>query len=518
VPTSTVLASSGAAPVAPVETTGGEAIGLALVVALFLLLLLVLWWRKTGAGRARSEASRASQASQPVRAGQPSRAGGVRSRGPRARTPSEPALHEMDVQASRVLVETDNAVRTSEQELGFAVARFGQHAAAQFSQALGSAREELAAAFQLRQHLDEAAEPARVRQSMLARIGAHCAEANRLLDEQAEDFDRLQDLPGHAGQLLPEVENHIKQQAARIDGAQDMLRQLGDRYTPGAMTSVAASPEQARERLEAATVASAQARESISAADNSAAADDSASAGGSAAGAAAAGRLHAAELSADQAESLLDSIGHLQAELTRAASALPAAMREIDADVAESSEMLADRQNERRASAVARAEASAATVRGQIASGRPFDPLAALRELEQAGAGLDRALADTRQQPARQEHARGVLDQAMLLARSSLTGTDDYITTRRGGVGATARTRLAEAQRHYLHGVAAAQADPESALARVQDADTLAQEARSLAQQDVQRSGADSSGDVATSDSGFGGAPTSSQRELVGQR
>jgi hypothetical protein len=486
-----------AAQVAPVETTGGEAIALALAVAVFLLLLLFLWWRKTLGRGGRAGASQGS------RAGQASFVSGAR---PRERAQSTPELDELDAQASRTLVETDNAVRTSEQELGFAVARFGEHAAAQFSLALSSAREELAAAFQLRQHLDDAAEPPRARQSMLAQIGAHCAEANRLLDEQAEDFDRMQNFQAHAPQLLPEVENHIKQQGARIDGAQYMLSQLSERYTPGAVTIVSASPAQASERLDAASAASAQARHEIATPGSGDAASASA---------AAAGRLQDAELSADQAESLLDSIGHLEAELTRAASALPAALRAIDADVAESAEILAERQDDRRASAVARAQASAATVRGRMASGTPFDPLAALRELEQSGAGLDRTLADARPEPARQEHAREILDQAMLLARSSLTGTGDYIGTRRGGVGAPARTRLSEAQRHYLQGVAVAQADPETALAQVQDADALALEARSLAERDMQRPGAD---DAVTNGSGFGGAATTDQREFAGRR
>jgi hypothetical protein len=472
-----------------VETTGGEAILLALIVAAFLTLLLVLWWRKTMRDSGRGSAGHASQPGRALPAGrggqlssESSRAGVVRSRAPRERTQSEPELGELEAQTSRDLVETDNAVRTSEQELGFAVARFGDHAAAQFSLALNSAKEELAAAFQLRQHLDDTAEPARVRQSMLAQIGAHCAEANRLLDEQAEDFDRMQDTETRSPQLLPEVGNHIKQQEARIGGAQGTVGQLADRYTPGAVSIVADVPAQASDRLDAAS------------------------------GAAAAGRLQEAELSADQAESLLDSIGHQEAELTRASSALPAALREIDADIAESSQVVADRPNDRRASAVARAQASAATVRGQMASVNAFDPLAALRELEQASAGLDRTLADARPQEARQEHARGVLDQSMLLARSSLTGTGDFIATRRGSVGVTARTRLAEAQRHYLQGVAVAQSDPETAVAQAQDADTLALEARWVAEQDVQRSGAD---DVITNRSGFGGATARGRRELV---
>jgi hypothetical protein len=73
----------------------------------------------------------------------------------------------------------------------------------------------------------------------------------------------------------------------------------------------------------------------------------------------------------------------------------------------------------------------------------------------------------------------------MLVARSSVTAAEDFITTRRGGVGITARTRLAEAWRHFEQAIGAGQADPEVALTEAQDADALAQQARTVAEQDV---------------------------------
>ena len=87
---------------------------------------------------------------------------------------------ELGAQVSRALVATDDAVQTSEQELGFATARFGAATAAPFSAALESARGELAAAFSLHQQLDDgsAADDA-TRQSYLADISARCAAASR---------------------------------------------------------------------------------------------------------------------------------------------------------------------------------------------------------------------------------------------------------------------------------------------------------------------------------------------------
>jgi hypothetical protein len=423
-------------------------------------------------------------------------------RGSGQRTAVQP-LAELEAQASRALVETDDAVNTSDQELGFAVARFGEHAAAPFSAALNSARAELAAAFTLRQQLDDVPEPDSVRRSVLAKITGRCAEANRLLDEQSEAFDRLQDLKARAAALLPEVDHHVTQQDARIGHSEQMLGQLAARYTPEAVAIVATSPAQAAERLEFARNGLSDARSALAAAE----------------GDEAAVFLQGAESAADQAESLLDSIEHLEAELTQASSALPAALREIDADIADATASVAGEPDDR-AAAVARARVAAATVRGQVAAGGPFDALAALRELEQADVALDHALASEREDWARRDRARAVLDQAMLVARSSITAAADFATTRRGGVGAAARTRLAEAQRHFQQAIASAQASPEDAVTEAQHADVLAQQARTLAEQDVarlsygQRDPAVRTGSIG---GGFGGVGTTGRHGAGGR-
>ena len=133
---------------------------------------------------------------------------------------------------------------------------------------------------------------------------------------------------------------------------------------------------------------------------------------------------------------------------------------------------------------MAEAQAVAADVRARRAAG-PFDALGALRDVQQADSALDRALASGREKQARRERARAVLDQAMLVARSSVTAAADFVATRRGGVGAIARTRLAESHRHFQQSIGYAQNDPEAALAEAQHADALARQARALAEEDV---------------------------------
>ena len=388
--------------------------------------------------------------------------------------PAGPATEELDAQAARALVETDDSLRTSEQELGFATARFGEQAAAPFSAALRSATAELAEAFRLRQLLDDgipAGEAAR--RSQLAEVSARCAEASRLLDEESEAFDRLVDLEARAPQLAAEVDAHVAQQAARVERSRQILARLAARYTPQAVAAVAASPGQAAERLDFATACLLAAHQ-----EPDGGATDRATAQLRAA------LLQAAEAAADQAADLLSAVQHAEAELTQAASALPAALREMDAEIAEANALVAGQSPDERASIVTRALAIAAGVRAQQAAG-PFDALAALADLQQADTALDHILAGGRDEQTRRERARAVLDQAMLVARSSVTAAEDFIATRRGGVGASARTRLAEARRHFQLAIGAAQADPEAAVAEAQHADTLARQASSLAEQDV---------------------------------
>jgi tetratricopeptide (TPR) repeat protein len=458
----------GAAPgpaAAPVNSTGAEAA--ALIAAVVLLFGLVLF-----AGRRLSR-----------RRGRPR--GAARSG---AGPPPAPATAELEAQASHALVETDDAVQTSDQELGFAIARFGEHAAAPFSAALKAARAELAAAFKLRQQLDDdIPETEPVRRSMLTEISGRCAEANRLLDEQSEAFDRLQDLEARAPQVLAEVDHHVAQQDARLSRSTETLNRLAVKYTPGAIAAASSSPAHAGDRLEFARTGLDDARQALAAGDSGQAAVF----------------LQAAESAADQAESLLEGVDHLEAELTQASSALPAALREIDVEIDEATTLLAGRPDDR-AAVVSRAQVAASTVRGQLAGGQPFDALGALRLLEQADAALDQVLASARDDRDRHVRAIAVLDQAMLVARSSITAAEDFITTRRGGVGAGARTRLAEAHRHFQQAIAFAQDNPEGAVNEAQHADALAQQARSLAEQDVAQFSYGQQGQVARG-SGFGG-------------
>ena len=480
---------------------GSEAGIFAGVVAVILVLLLAALWQLARARRRGRGARRAQPAA--------------------GRSSAAPSTQELAAQASAELVETDDAVRTSEQELGFATARFGEHAAQPFSAAVREARAEMAAAFRLRQLLDDGTpEDEATRPDDLIQISEHCARASQALDEQAEAFDQLQDLPARAPELTAEVDAHVAQLSARLGTTRQTLARLAGRYTPDAIAAVAANPDQAAGRLDFAGTMLADAQPLMAEGQPGEAAI----------------LLQAAESSADQATDLLDGVEHAEAELTQAASALPAALREIDAEIGAATDLLAARRQEgharrrdngrdRRADdghdgLIAHAQAVAADVRAQQTAGH-FDALAALRDVQRADSALDHILASGRDDRDRRERARAVLDQAMLVARSSVTAAGDFITTRRGRVGAEARTRLAQAQGHFQQAIGKAQADPEVAVTETQYADALALQAHSAAEADVmsssypQAGSARHDGVVAGLDSGpasFGGRLTRGRR------
>ncbi|MFF0486264.1 TPM domain-containing protein [Streptomyces sp. NPDC004435] len=391
--------------------------------------------------------------------------------------PAPPSLEELDGEARRALVATDDAVRTSQEELGFATAQFGEEAARPFEEAVAFAKERLTASFRLRQKLDDSfPEDDATRRAMLDEILRHCAEADARLDAETEDFDRLRALERTAPEALAAVESAFREQTGRVSGAEAALAEMRERYAGTAASPVAGDVEQAKDRLVFATTHVNQARQSVDAGDTGSAAV----------------HVRAAEGAVDQAARLIEAVDRRARELAEAAGRLPGALTETDADLAEARGLLegaaeGDPTGELRGR-IARAEAVAAEVRGAVEAGR-YDPLDALRRVEEADTALDAALAGARERESGDRRARDLLDQALLTARSELGAASDYVQTHRGAVGSEARTRLAEAQRRLERARALAADEPQEALAEAQRADGLARRAQELAEQDVRRYG-----------------------------
>lgn len=388
--------------------------------------------------------------------------------------PDRLPLPELDAKAKALLVQTDDAIRTSTEELGFASAQFGDEAIVPFTAAVKYSKDELTHAFRLRQQLDDAyPEDDATRRRMLDEIVARCTEANRRLDAESEDFDRLRDLEKNAPQALATVEQHFRALTGRTTTAEATLTALARRYADSASAPVAANPEQAKDRLLFATTNLGEARAAVDGGDNGKAAV----------------HVRAAEGAVDQAATLVDAVERRAQELAEAAGKLPGALNETETDLADARGLLSGTAEGTSTAdlsgRISRAEAVLADVQREVAGGR-YDPIDALRRVEESDAALDEALAGARERESGRQRAVALLDQALLSARSAIGAATDYITTTRGAIGSQARTRLAEAGRHLARAVSLTSADPAAALAEAQQADALARQAQELAERDVQ--------------------------------
>ncbi|WP_424211988.1 TPM domain-containing protein [Streptomyces sp. BI20] len=387
-------------------------------------------------------------------------------------TTNRPALPELDARAGALLVGTDDAVRTSAEELGVLVAAFGEERARPFTEALEHARGELDHAFRLRRQLDDAhPRDEATRRRMLDEIVARCAEANRRLDAEAGDFDRLRALEKNAPAALAEVRTRYAGLAGRVMTAQATVTALRERYADSASDPVAAFPARAEERAAFAETELAEAERSVAALER----------------ARAAVRIRAAEGAVDQAADLVDAVERRAREIAAAAGLLDGALIGTEADLAEARGLSAGAPpGADPRDPVGRAEAILARVREGLTAGR-HDPIDSLRRVAEADAALDAVLAGAgageREGGDRREARRPA--QALATARGAIDAAEVSVTTTRGAVGPRARTLLAEARRHLARAEAAAAGDPTGALGEAWRADALAREAGAEAERDL---------------------------------
>jgi hypothetical protein len=373
-------------------------------------------------------------------------------------------LHELDRQARQLLVEIDDCVRVATEELGLAADRSAGDAIEPFVYDLRHAEAELAAAFRLRQRLDEAEASGAILTEddtgeVLEEIIARCQDAGRRLDAAAPGFDQIRALERNAVAALESAETRFREVAARTPAAEATIAELHKRYAPATSLPVAGDAEQAKDRLVFTTFHLNQARQYADRGD----------------GAKAAAHLRAAEGALGQAADLVNGVDRLVGELAAAAAELPEALAAVEA-VREAARRLPPDGPAGLVGQLGHTEAVLSGVRHETAAG-PHDPLDALRRVMEAAAGL--AEAGAGDVPAGRARA-------LLPAHSALAGASSFIGTHRGVVGSEARTRLAEAERLLGPGSAG--------LSEVRRADDLAREARRLAERDVRAYGNPSGG------------------------
>ncbi len=396
------------------------------------------------------------------------RAAGRRGRGRAPTSAAAAPLGELRAQVAAQLIELDDAVRTSEQELGFAVAQFGDDAARPFTDALAASRRELQEAFGLQQQLEaRGSVPEPEEREALGSILALCRSADERLDDQVEHFDALRDLERTVDTLLPELDRRATQLSERLPEARGAVATLADQYPPAAVERVTGQLDDAAERLVLAEESVTTGTELLAAGDR----------GGAVA------RARAAEETLAQAATLLEAVDRAPAELAALLRAIDGLVAETRRDVEEAGRLAGGPPLE---TATQHARDTLAWAEDVLAAGS-YDPVVTRRALEEADNALEAALGPARDAAAARARAEALLPGATDAAVAAIGAAEDFIATRRGAVGAQARTSVADAQRRLDAGRALAATDPRAALAEVQAADQMADRALAEARQDESR-------------------------------
>ena len=396
--------------------------------------------------------------------GEPRRGGGGAPPDPLAGMSDE----DLNAEANSLLLAADDAVRDSEQELGFAEAQFGEAEAATFGAAVEAAKGELRAAFEIRQQLDDATPEDRpTRRRMLGDLVGRCHGAQARLDAETERFEKLRAFEREAPGVLAGLPAAIDAVEGRFPAVAATMAHL-EEYADSSWQAVATNLDEARARAAAARAAVTEGEAAIAAAD-----------GPKTAAAARVGQEAVA-----QAGAFLDAIQRLSAELDQAHDRVDTEIADAEADLARARGAAgaapADPEIPDR---LAEAEALVADARSDIGHPKP-DVGAAYGKARRANEIADGVLAGIRTATEQRAALTSRLETSIRGAQATVTRASDYVANHRGGVGGEARTRVAEAARHLDAAVAAGAADPAAGIREAETAARLANEALALAQRD----------------------------------
>jgi len=393
--------------------------------------------------------------------------------------PTDPAalasvpIGALDDLSRSIVVDVDNAVRTSANELVLAVEEFGEAQTAPFAAAVDNARTTLKQAFAVRQKLDdEVPEPLPERRDLLTRVVVSAAKANRELDTQTASFHQMRDLVFNAPERLDALTQLLVTVTARVEPSQQKLAELNGEFAESALASVARNVNAAKERLgfadQAITTGRALAAKPV---------------------AGEVGELvdcvRGAEASLQQANTMLDAVDSAASDIRRAVSTLPSAIEDVQRGITQAGAQLAEGGLGKEIElSAARDEAVKAVAAAQVTGAA--DPLGAFTTLTQADADLDRLLAGVAEEREAAERLTRSYEKALFTAQSRVRSVSDYIDTRRGSVGPEARTRFNEAVRQLEAAETKSITNITEAIAHANGAAMLAAQAQQLANDDVQ--------------------------------
>jgi hypothetical protein len=374
------------------------------------------------------------------------------------------------------VVDVDNALRTSANELALTVEEFGEQRTQLFSSAVDSAKAALAQAFAVRQQLDDAIPETREqRRELLTEVIVSAARADRELESQREAFEEMRDLVVNAPSRLDALTQQIVDLTARVEPAEQRMTELHNEFDSSTLTSVATNVTTAKDRLAFADQNVSRARDLASkpiSGEQSGLVD----------------AVRAAESALGQARSLLDAVDSAANDIRHAVATLPSLTADIHAGIGHADATLQGGQKTTTPHLhdLTSARDAASRALDTARSNGSADPLGSFTALTKANAELNRLLAMVAEEQATAQRLNRTLEQALFTAQSRVHAVSEYIDNRRGSIGPEARTRLAEANRQ-LEAAQDKRSDAVSeAITYADNAAKLAAQAQSLADQDVQ--------------------------------
>ena len=370
--------------------------------------------------------------------------------------------------AGVALVQADDAVKDGDDELAFALAQFGESRTAEFAAVLARAKADLTRAFRLQQQLDDGTpDSVQQRTEWTRQIRSLADGARGSVTATAASFDELRRSEAGAPGTLTVLRASLTALATRRAASASTIADLRTRHLDSAISTVDAN-------LDAADAAMAAASKAADETDTALAASKVPNVVDS---------LKAVQDGVRGATQQLDAIDHRRDELAAAENSIAELVSAATGAIAAAKSLRDAPPDPDSAAAVNAAIAALQEELSAAAKPGRRDPATQLDRLVDASDRLDVAVAAARNQQRRLDGALSALSGALVSATSQIAAVTDYIGGHRGGVGADARTRLAEAQRQLM--LAHNEADPVAALDIARRAQTNARDADALARYDA---------------------------------
>jgi uncharacterized membrane protein YgcG len=407
-------------------------------------------------------------------------------------------LGELARQANARLVASDEAVREATTELGFAEAQFHEDDVTPLRAALGTAKQELHAAFELRQRLDDdIPETPEQRGALLQQIVTHTDRIDQVLAAEYARMADLRELEEQAPALLVQLRSQVDAATERWQAADPLHARLAA-ASPTARDATRGNLTEADKHLQAT-------RRTIDAGTAALDATERPTA---------ARAVREAQLELAAADQLLLAIERAVAELDEAEREIDAALRAAagaldDATVVATPAppMPPAQVTQARSGPMAETRAptpppvpppvpppsapalldEARQLLAQARSHRDEDVLLAYEQARGAEAAASQAAALVRAAHERRERELTAARAALQTATVVYDRAADFLATRRQGVGREARTRLQEAERHLARARTRLDPEPAEAIEHAREAERLANEAYRLADRDFDR-------------------------------